>query len=64
MNGWAFRPKNEGSCQYFLRNYLFTPLKIADKQFHLFNAMAKNTQKECSDMDQFIKDHGGIDLII
>lgn len=57
-------PENEGSCQYFLRNYLFTPLKISDKQFHLFNALATNTQKECADMDAFIKDHGGIDLII
>ncbi len=57
-------PENEGSCQYFLRNYLFTPLKISDKQFHLFNALATDTQKECADMDAFIKDHGGIDLII
>lgn len=65
LDEWVGIPsENEGSCQYFLRNYLFGPLKIADKQTHLFNAMANDIQKECADMDAFIKEHGGIDLII
>ena len=57
-------PENEGSCQYFLRNYLFDPLNISEKNIHVFNALAKDMQKECTDMDEFIKRHGGIDVMI
>jgi len=57
-------PENEGSCQYFLRNYLFTPLLINEKNIHLFNALAADMKKECTDMDAFIKQHDGIDLMI
>ena len=57
-------PKNEGSCQYFLRNYLFEPLNISEKNIHVFNALASDMEKECTDMDEFIRQHGGIDLMI
>jgi glucosamine-6-phosphate isomerase len=57
-------PENEGSCQYFLRNCLFNPLHINEKNIHVFNAMASDMEKECKDMDNFIRKHGGIDLII
>jgi galactosamine-6-phosphate isomerase len=57
-------PQNEGSCQYFLRNYLFGPLHISENNIHVFNALANDMQKECADMDEFIKQHGGIDLMI
>jgi 6-phosphogluconolactonase/glucosamine-6-phosphate isomerase/deaminase len=30
----------------------------------VFNALAKDMQKECEDMDNFISQHGGIDLIV
>jgi len=57
-------PENEGSCQYFLRNNLFKPLHVTEKNIHVFNALAGNMQKECKDMDDFIRERGGIDLII
>ncbi len=57
-------PENEGSCQYFLRNYLFDPLHINQQNIQVFNAMAPDMQKECSKMDEFIRQRGGIDLII
>ncbi|MBL7697550.1 MAG: glucosamine-6-phosphate deaminase [Chitinophagaceae bacterium] len=57
-------PENEGSCQYFLRTWLFKPLKISDDQVHLFNAMSKDLEKECAGMDKIIREKGGIDLII
>ena len=57
-------PENEGSCQYFLRNYLFNPLRISQKNIHVFNAMAHDMQNECSKMDEFIRQRGAIDLII
>lgn len=57
-------PQNEGSCQYFLRTYLFSPLHITESQIHLFDSMSNDLKKECDDMDRFIKEHGGIDLIV
>lgn len=57
-------PKNEGSCQYFLRNSLFSPLNINEKNIKVFNALADDMKKECASMDDFIKLHGGIDLMI
>jgi glucosamine-6-phosphate isomerase len=57
-------PENEGSCQFFLRNYLFSPLRISEQQIHLFDSMASDLIKECRDMDTIIKERGGIDLMI
>ena len=57
-------PENEGSCQYFLRNFLFNPLGINERNIHVFNPLADDMQKECTEMDNFIKEHGRIDLII
>jgi glucosamine-6-phosphate isomerase len=57
-------PENEGSCQYFLRTLLFGPLNIQDDQVHVFNALSVDLSKECTDMDRFIRDKGGIDLMV
>ena len=57
-------PSNEGSCQYFLRSVVFEPLSIPEKNIHLFNGLASDLIAECIMMDNFIKDHGGIDLIV
>ena len=65
LDEWVGIPReNEGSCQYFLRNYLLNPLRIPEKNIHLFDGMSDDTQQECVKMDKFIDDHGGIDLMI
>jgi glucosamine-6-phosphate isomerase len=57
-------PENEGSCQFFLRKYLFDPLSISPEQIHLFNAMSGNLERDCKAMDSIISGKGGIDLMI
>src|SRR4029078_12243117 len=57
-------PDNEGSCHYFFRTELINPLRIPEKQIHLFNAMADKLEDECRKMDALIRDKGGIDLMI
>ena len=57
-------PENEGSCQYFLRNYLFSPLSISPTHIHLFNAMAQDLNFECRKMNSIIEEKRGIDLMI
>ena len=57
-------PDNEGSCHYFFRTELINPLRIPEKQIHLFNAMPDKLEDECRKMDALIRDKGGIDLMI
>lgn len=57
-------PDNPGSCHFFLHQHLFKPLKLASSQIHLFDAFPKDEQAECKAMDKFIRDSGGIDLMI
>jgi glucosamine-6-phosphate isomerase len=57
-------PENEGSCQYFLRKNLFEPLNISHNNIHLFNSLANDLEAECKNMDDYIRRHGGIDLMI
>jgi glucosamine-6-phosphate isomerase len=57
-------PENEGSCQYFLRSVVFNPLQIDENRIRLFDAMSNDTAGECSSMDKFISDNGGIDMIV
>lgn len=57
-------PENEGSCQYFLRTTLFGPLKTGEKNIHLFDALSNDLDKECALMDDFIRNRGGIDLMV
>ena len=57
-------PDNEGSCQYFLRHYLFDPLNIPEKNINFFNALSANPDDECKKMNDVIASKGGIDLMI
>ena len=57
-------PDNQGSCHYFLHHHLFSPLRIALSQVHVFDALSKNLDEECSKMDKTIKEKGGIDLML
>lgn len=57
-------PENEGSCTYFLMNYLFKTLNLSPNQYHLFNADETKSVEECKKMDDFINKSGGLDCIL
>ncbi|MFM9911407.1 MAG: glucosamine-6-phosphate deaminase, partial [Chitinophagaceae bacterium] len=57
-------PKTEGSCQNDFHKRIFGPLGILPSQYHLFDGLSNNVEKECADMDAFIKEKGGIDLMV
>lgn len=57
-------PDNEGSCDFFLNEYLFSPLKLKPKQIHLFDGLTNDEEGECKMMNDLIKDKGGIDLAV
>lgn len=57
-------PENEGSCHYFFRHLVITPLHLAPEQIYLFDALAKDLVHECKTMDEIIERKGGIDLML
>jgi len=57
-------PANEGSCQFFLRRYLFDPLNIPERNINFFNAVSSDPDEECKKMNDVIARKGGIDLMI
>lgn len=65
LDEWVgISPENGGSCQYFLRNYLFNPLNVKESNIRLFDPLADNLKNECEKMDEYIWRHSGIDLMI
>lgn len=56
--------KNEGSCKYYLYSRLYTPLKIKEEKIISFNALARNLDHECKQIDTWISTNGPIDLIL
>jgi glucosamine-6-phosphate isomerase len=57
-------PENEGSCAFFLHTNIFSPMRIAPSQVHLFNALSREPAMECRKMDEYIRQVGGIDLML
>ena len=57
-------PENHGSCAWFLRTNVINPLNLRPGQYRLFNGMASDLPGECTAMDDFISERGGLDLIV
>lgn len=73
ISGWYFvsldewmgmNGNDEGSCRFHLNNQLFHPLDVAEKNIGFFDGRAKNPVAECNRIENFIKEHGGIDVAI
>lgn len=65
LDEWVGMDKNDsGSCQETLWKTLFLPLKIKEENICFFDAKAKDLQQECQRVDQYIMDHGNIDLML
>jgi glucosamine-6-phosphate isomerase len=59
MNG-----DDEGSCRYYLNLQLFTPLKVKEDRICFFDGKADDLQAECGRTEDFIQQHGGIEVVI
>jgi galactosamine-6-phosphate isomerase len=65
LDEWlGLSPDIDGSCHNDFKKRLFDPLNIGPSQYHLFNALAEDPEKECHKMDRFVQEKGGIDLMI
>ncbi len=72
-SGWYFvgldewlglNEHDEGSCRHHLNNDLLQPLRIDEKNVCFFDGKAKEIQNEIQKTDNFINEHGGIDIAI
>src|SRR5215210_7071502 len=65
LDEWAgMNGEDEGSCRYHLDRQLFNPLKISPERICFFNGRAKDPQQECLNIENFIREHGGIDVAV
>lgn len=65
LDEWVgLSPENTGSCRYFFLTKIFQPLELPASQYHLFDALADDPEKECQKMDDFIITKSGIDLMV
>lgn len=56
--------KDPNSYHYFMCENLFDHIDIPFEQTHIPNGTAKDLEEECWRYEQFIQEHGGIDLQI
>jgi glucosamine-6-phosphate isomerase len=73
VSGWYFvsldewlglNEDDEGSCRFHLNNQLFNPLSVAKDNIGFFDGRGKHPDKECENVEYFIRQHGGITIAI
>lgn len=73
ISGWYFvgldewlgmNGNDEGSCRFHLNNQLFNPLHISENNICFFDGKTKDPKAECDKVENFITEHGGIDVAI
>jgi len=65
LDEWVGMGKDdEGSCTQFLNAHFFDPLNIKPPQVKFFDAKAANLGAACLEMNDFIAQHGPLDMMI
>jgi glucosamine-6-phosphate deaminase len=65
LDEWVGMGENdEGSCTNFLMENFFTPMQIKPDKLYFFDARAQDLDAACTEMDNFIKEKGPIDIML
>ncbi len=65
LDEWAGMNENdEGSCRFHLNNQLFYPLQVPTERISFFDGRENDLQLQCHIVENFITEHGGIDVAI
>ncbi|MEO6979513.1 MAG: glucosamine-6-phosphate deaminase [Mucilaginibacter sp.] len=65
LDEWVGMDKDDaGSCTNFLYETFFTPAKIAPSRLMVFDAKAADLDASCAAMDNFIKAHGPLAIML
>jgi len=55
---------DEGSCEKYLHEHLFNPLGISHNKYIAFDGKAADPKRELGHVDNYLNEHGPIDLCI
>jgi len=65
LDEWVGMGKDdEGSCTNFLYEFFFTPMQISPERTFFFDARVADLDASCKAMDEFIKRHGPLDVMM
>lgn len=65
LDEWVGMDRSDpGSCQHYVYHHFFDPAGIRDSRITFFNAKADDLQAECKRINDFIIDHGPLDLVM
>lgn len=73
ITGWYFvgldewvglNGDDEGSCRYYINDQLFQPLSVPDNHICFFDGKANDPNVECEKVEEYIKQHNGINVAI
>ena len=65
LDEWAgMNGSDEGSCRFHLNNDLFGPLNVTESKIIFFDGRSSDLQAECNRIENYIKEHGRIDVAI
>ena len=63
VDEWCGCDRYEGTCRWMLDNALFKHIDVKEENMRFFNSNPEDREKECAEMEKFIKDNGGIDCL-
>lgn len=65
LDEWAgLNAGDEGSCRHYMDEHFFSPLAVKADRIHFFDGAAADLEAECLRIDQLIRAHDGIDLMM
>lgn len=64
LDEWVGLEDESEDCTHFLTKHLYGALGLRKEQVTLFDTHAADLQQECRRIDQWIEQHGGIDLML
>jgi len=64
LDEWLDLEDERENCDAFMRRHFYGPLGIPDERVRRFDIHAADLGRVCREMDQFIFDHGGIDVML
>ena len=64
LDEWLDLEDESENCDAFMRKHFYGPLGIPDERIKRFDIHAANLNAACKDVDQFVFDHGGIDIML
>ena len=64
VDEWCGCDRYERTCRWMLDNALFKHIDVKEENMRFFNPNSEDREKECAEMEKFIKDNGGIDCLL